>query len=461
MLFLGFLNEVPYLRSANSIYMEIPVLYQIYLNHPVVTTDSRNVPQGALFFALRGDNFDGNRFAAQALADGAAFAVVDDPSVCSDSRFLLVEDTLAALQALGRHHRRQFEIPVIAITGSNGKTTTKELVSAVLSSHYPTHFTRGNFNNHIGLPLTLLSMPPQTEVAVIEMGANHQGEIELLCTLAEPTHGLITNIGKAHLEGFGGVEGVKKGKSELYRYLAANNGMAFINKNEAFLEELAAPVPKKLYYTKSDAPTVANEYYETQLLAADPFVRVAFLSESGELVEVVSQLIGTYNFNNIMTAIALGKYFKVPAHKIKAAIEQYLPSNNRSQLIHLGEHTLILDAYNANPDSMRQAILNLAAMEGAHKIAILGDMLELGESSAEEHRRIAQLAVEQGFNQVVLTGPAFAEAAREAGLRHFENVDTLREWFVLQDFPPSLLLIKASRGMRLERLLITVSDGSV
>ncbi|NUO00427.1 MAG: UDP-N-acetylmuramoyl-tripeptide--D-alanyl-D-alanine ligase [Saprospiraceae bacterium] len=439
--------------------MEIPVLYQIYLNHPVVTTDSRNVPQGALFFALRGDNFDGNQFAAKALEDGAAFAVVDDPTVCENDRFLLVEDTLAALQELGRHHRRQFEIPVIAITGSNGKTTTKELVSSVLSSHYPTHFTKGNFNNHIGLPLTLLSMPAQTEVAVIEMGANHQGEIEFLCSLAEPTHGLITNIGKAHLEGFGGIEGVKKGKSELYRYLAAHKGMVFINKNEPFLEDLAAPVSKKLFYTKSDAPDFASEYYETQLLAADPFVRVAFLSEYGELVEVMSRLIGIYNFNNIMTAITLGKYFKVPAHKIKTAIEEYVPTNNRSQLIRLGEHTVILDAYNANPDSMRQAILNLAAMEGTHKIAVLGDMLELGESSAEEHRRIAQLAVDQGFDQVVLTGPSFAEAAREAGLRHFNQVDDLRDWFLLQDFPPSLLLIKASRGMRMERLLLTTPTG--
>jgi len=433
--------------------MDLSELYKIYLDHSVVTTDSRNVPAGALFFALRGDNFDGNRFAAQALEDGAAFAVVDDPSVCTDERFILVEDTLLALQELGRHHRRQFEIPVIAITGSNGKTTTKELISAVLSSHYPTHFTKGNFNNHIGLPLTLLSMPANTEVAVIEMGANHQGEIELLCELAEPTHGLITNIGKAHLEGFGGIEGVKKGKSELYRYLAGHKGMAFINKNEAFLEELAAPLSKKLFYTKSDAPDLANEYYETQLLAADPFVRVAFLSEAGELVEAESKLIGLYNFNNIMTAIALGKYFKVPAQKIQAAIEQYVPSNNRSQLLQYQGHTFIMDAYNANPDSMQQAILNLATMESVHKTAILGDMLELGETSAEEHRRIASLANAQGFDQVILTGSAFAESAHELGLRHFEDVSTLREWFVAQEFPATLFLIKASRGMRMERLL--------
>ncbi len=435
--------------------MEIPDLYQIYLKHPSVTTDSRKVPQGSLFFALRGDHFDGNRFAAQAIADGAAYAVVDDPEVCQDDRFLLVENTLTALQDLGRHHRRQFDIPVIAITGSNGKTTTKELVSAVLGSHYPTHFTQGNYNNHIGLPLTLLSMPLTTEVAVIEMGANHQGEIGFLCTLAEPTHGLITNIGKAHLEGFGGIEGVKKGKSELYRYLAAHKGLAFINKSEAFLEELAAPVSKKLLYAQSDEPRVGNEYYETQLLATDPFVRVAFLSENDELVKVDSRLIGIYNFNNIMTAITLGKYFKVPAQKIKTAIEQYVPSNNRSQLMRWGEHTLILDAYNANPDSMREALLNLAAMEGDHKIAIIGDMLELGESSAEEHRRIAWLAQEQGFDLVVLTGPAFAEAAREFNLLYFENTDALRDWFTAQHFPPSLLLIKASRGMKLERLLQT------
>ncbi len=433
--------------------MNTQELYQIYLRHTKVSIDSRKAEKGGLFFALKGERFDGNQFAATALDAGAAYAVVDDPAVARGSRCILVQDSLKALQELARHHRRQFFIPVIAITGSNGKTTTKELIAAVLGSHYKLHFTQGNLNNHIGVPLTLLAMPPEAEVAVIEMGANHQGEIDLLCRIAEPSHGLITNIGKAHLEGFGGIEGVKKGKSELYRYLAETGGMVFVSRNERFLEELAAPVEKKIFYRRSDKPAVAERDIEIQLLATQPFVRAAFIDQEGKRYEVNSHLIGAYNFNNIMTAIALGKYFKAPCGKIARAIEAYIPENMRSQILRRDSNTFVLDAYNANPSSMREAILTFAAMEGRPKVAILGDMLELGEESRREHERIAELAAEQGFDDAVFVGPEFEAVARSAGFRHFTDVAELKQWFGAQHFRNCFFLVKGSRGMRLERVL--------
>lgn len=432
--------------------MNIQALYEVYLRHPHVTTDSRQVRAGSLFFALRGERFDGNQFAQQALADGAVFAVVDDPSVALDSRFILVDNTLNALQELARHHRRQFDIPVVGITGSNGKTTTKELASIVLGSHYRLHFTQGNLNNHIGVPLTLLAMPLGVEVAVIEMGANHQGEIDLLSRIAEPSHGLITNIGKAHLEGFGGIEGVKKGKSELYRYLAETGGVAFVNLDEPFLEELAAPVNKKVLYHRSDKPDPLNNPYEAVLISTHPVVETAFLNEAGKLITVKSKLAGRHNFNNIMTAITIGKYFKAPCERIKTAIEAYVPSNNRSQLMAFGPHTLYLDAYNANPTSMREALNSFNAMAGDRKVAILGDMLELGEAADEEHRLIGELAVSLHFDDLVLIGPRFAKVAGELGLRHFEDAEQCRQWFAGADLPPSLILLKGSRGIGLEKI---------
>lgn len=428
-------------------------LYPIFLEHPHITTDSRSVQPGDLFFALRGERFDGNQYAQSALDRGAAFAVVDAPAVAISERFLLVEDVLQSLQNLATFHRQQFDIPVIAICGSNGKTTTKDLVSAVLDSHYPTHFTKGNFNNHIGVPLTILAMQHNIEVAVLEIGANNLGEIEALCQIAQPTHGLITNIGKEHLEGFGGLEGVKQGESELYRYLAAHKGMAFINKDEAFLEELAAPVKKKLFYARSESFDWDNPVYEIQMLEAIPLVKAAFRDDHGNVVELTSQLFGKYNFANIMTAIVLGRYFKVPPHKIKSAIEHYQPLNNRSQLLELESNTFILDAYNANPSSMELAITNFQEMPGSNKIAILGDMLELGEASAEEHSNIAKLALTQGFQQTIFVGKEFQAAAPMQGELHFPDVLALREWFEKQDFKQITFLLKGSRGMQLEKLL--------
>ena len=433
--------------------MTIDQLYNIYLQHPRVSTDSRQVEAGDLFFALRGERFDGNQYAAQALEKGAAYAIVDDPDVALTDRTILVENTLTTLQDLARHHRRQFYIPVIAICGSNGKTTTKDLVSAVLSSRYPTHYTKGNFNNHIGVPLTLLAMPLKTEVAVIEIGANHLGEVDLLCRIAEPTHGLITNIGKEHLEGFGSLEGVKQGESELYRYLAEQSGMAFINKDEDFLEELAAPVQKKLFYQQTDQPEAASRIYGVQLLQAFPTVRAAFVDDSNERIEVHAQLFGKYNFSNIMTAIVLGRYFKVPSAKVKAAIEAYQPLSNRSQIKKIDDNTFILDAYNANPSSMEQAIASFAEMTATSKVAILGHMLELGDASAEEHERIAHLALAQGFDQVVFVGEEFRAVAELPGATYFENTAALREWFAAQRFQNTYFLLKGSRGIQLEKLL--------
>ncbi|NUQ25201.1 MAG: UDP-N-acetylmuramoyl-tripeptide--D-alanyl-D-alanine ligase [Saprospiraceae bacterium] len=436
--------------------MTLDHLYAIFQQHPRCCTDSRMVQRGDIFFALRGDNFDGNQYAAKALEAGATYVVVDDPLVYreGDARYLLVDNVLLTLQDLARFHRRKFDIPVIAIGGSNGKTTTKELVSAVLRNHYPMYATPGNLNNHIGVPLTLLHIPPKTEVAVVEMGANHQGEMAFLCRIAEPTHGLLTNIGKEHLEGFGSIEGVRQAESELYRYLAAGNGMAFINRDEPDLEQLARPVTKKLLY--GHVPVLnpdQKRLYEMSLLTAQPFLSVAFWSDNGELITAHTRLLGHYNLGNIMTAIALGQYFKVPALKIKEALEQYVPANNRSQLLEKGGNTYIMDAYNANPSSMEKAILSFAAMEGHPKIAVLGDMLELGEASEHEHDYIARLALNQRIDELLLIGKDFAKVADELGVRHFADSDALAYWWREHSPKGALVLVKGSRGIRLERMM--------
>ncbi len=431
----------------------IDKIYQLFKQHPNIVTDSRKVEPGCLFFALKGEHFNGNDYAAQAVNNGAAYSIVDEPVEMPEDKAIQVNDVLTTLQNLATHHRRQFNIPVLAITGSNGKTTTKELVSAVLSSHYPTHFTKGNLNNHIGVPLTLLAMPAKTEVAVVEMGANHPGEIDFLCRIAEPTHGLITNVGKAHLEGFGSFEGVKQTKSELYRYLAERNGLVFINMDEPYLTGLAEGNRLKLFYQKSEMPDAANVPFEVKLVAEEPFLEVAFLDENGQLAVAKSQLIGRYNFNNIMTAVVLGKYFKVPAAKIVGAIESYLPSNNRSQLKSIGTNTFILDAYNANPTSMKMAIHSFSKMPARHKVAILGAMKELGEYSEEEHLAIATLASGSGFDQVVLVGEEFRQAAGTTDAVFFENTAQLKDWYSSQVFDETHFLIKGSRSVGLEQVL--------
>jgi len=434
--------------------MRLSELYELYLKNPKVAIDSRKVNGGELFFAIRGERFDGNAYAMQALEKGAAYAIVDDQEVGQEPNCIWVEDALKALQDLARHHRRQFDIPIIGITGSNGKTTTKELVAEVLGSTYRLHFTQGNYNNHIGVPLTLLAMPEATDLAVIEMGANHQGEIDALSRIAEPSHGLITNIGKAHLEGFGGIEGVKKGKSELYRFLAERSGIAFVNQDERFLEDLAAPCEHIVFYHRSTQAPEAGALMKAQLLREQPYLALAFRGpDDDRLWEAQSKLIGIYNFGNILTAVALGQYFKVPGASIKEAIERYLPENMRTQVIERGTNVFLQDAYNANPTSMRGAIEAFHKMEAERRVLILGDMLELGEDSAREHADIGKLVDSLGFDQVILVGEAFQPVAEQINALHFPDAETLREWFRKHPFEHTHWLIKGSRSIRLEQVL--------
>ena len=431
---------------------KIEFIYSLFERYPKVITDSRKIVQGCLFFALKGDQFNGNEYAEEAIQKGASYAIIEEEEYQKGEKTVLVNDVLSTLQKLATFHRRRMVIPIIAITGSNGKTTTKELISVVLNSQYSCHFTKGNLNNHIGVPLTLLELTSGHEVAIIEMGANHIGEIDFLCKIAEPTHGIITNIGKAHLEGFGGLEGVKKGKAELYKFIQWQNGVAFVNTDESFLSELSEDVSKRVFYKKTNRSDPSEAAYETILFQESLFVKVGFLSDNQELISIQSQLIGLYNFNNIMTAISIGRYFRVLPNRIKLAIEDYVPSNNRSQLVKKATNTFILDAYNANPTSMKNALVNLGQLEAISKIAILGDMLELGEFSDEEHLKIAQQATELKLDHVILVGKEFLKVKID-GVQHFENVNDLKEIFLKKEYQETHFLIKGSRGIRLEELL--------
>jgi len=431
-------------------------LYQVYRQHPVVCTDTRQLTTGCIFFALTGENFDGNQFALQALESGAAYCVVDDAQLFNQhARLLLVADVLESLQTLATRRRKDFDIPVIAIGGSNGKTTTKELLTAVMSSHYPCHATKGNFNNHIGVPITLLAMPEDTEVAIIEMGTNQPGDIQLLCQIAEPTHGLLTNIGKEHLAGFGSIEGVKKAEGELFEYLQSASGCAFVNRSERYLTAMAREIAHRVDYARV-AVLLPNDpgVIGVELAAETPFVRVAFLSDADERTTAQTQLLGVHNFNNIMTAIALGLYFKVPPERIKTALENYRSSNNRSQLVQRGTNTIFLDAYNANPSSMMPALETLRKMKGTRKVAMLGDMLELGDDSLAEHEAIVQFANQLQFDRLILVGPEFGRTAYQAaGALHFPDAPTARAWFQEQHFEHTDFLVKGSRGIRMETIV--------
>jgi len=431
--------------------MDLQSLYQLFLSGCGISTDSRNVKKGDIFFALKGENFDGNQYGLQSLQNGAVLAVVDDLQLPDHPALFKVFDVLDTLQQLANMHRKHFSIPIIAITGSNGKTTTKELIAAVLLAHYPTHFTKGNLNNHIGVPITLLDMPLTTEIAVIEMGANHQGEINDLCRMAEPTHGLITNIGKAHLEGFGGVEGVKMGKSELYKYL--KDACIFLNQMDETLVSLSLNNKKKIIYTLSENPDPNNAFYEIKNIPTQEFLKVSFLSENGEYLSAQTHLTGYYNLGNIMSAIAVGKYFKVPGNKIKMALENYVPSQNRSQYINYKGGKIILDAYNANPSSMEAALNNLFSIPHLNKIAILGDMFELGDEAPYEHKKIADFADNSLLSQVILIGKNFKQVAVEKKWVHFDTVKEAKNYFDSLPFSTALLLIKGSRGMKLESLV--------
>ena len=430
-------------------------LYQIFLKHPVVSTDTRKINPGCIFFALKGDNFNGNTFARQALKAGAAYVVIDEAEYQLNEKYILVNDVLTALQQLAQHHRRQFHFPVIAITGSNGKTTTKELCASVMNTQYRTLFTQGNLNNHIGVPLTLLKLTDKHEAAIIEMGANHQGEIDFLCRIAEPTHGLITNIGKAHLEGFGGIKGVKRGKSEMYRWLAATGGVIFVNESEKFLKNLVPENSRYIGYKQSQRLNKSGKNYEARLQKITPFLGVTFFDEKDNLQQIDTQLIGVYNFFNLLTAICIGKYFKVSGEKIKQSLAEYIPTMNRSQILNRPDGaTIILDAYNANPSSMQLALSNLSTMPQKNKIAIIGDMFELGPDSAVEHQKILNIAHTFPINLLVTVGKNFAQT--NGNQFFFETTQDALLWFTEQVFDSdTCILIKGSRGMHLETLLTT------
>lgn len=425
--------------------MNIAELYRIFKQHPSVQTDTRKLKQGDIFFALKGPNFNGNLFAKQALEAGAAYAVVDEDVDASDKRLIRVTDTLAALQELAHYHRRQFSIPFIGITGSNGKTTSKELIYAVLSSHYRTYTTQGNLNNHIGVPLTLLSVQPDAEMAVIEMGANHQKEIAGYCVYTEPTHGVITNCGKAHLEGFGGEEGVRKGKGELYDYLSAHDGTAFVYADYDYLQSMSRSVPHIVQYGQSQGQV------QGQVLANEPFLKLAITQGFAQVHTITTQLVGDYNLPNILCAVVIGKYFSVPEEKIVSAIEQYTPSNSRSQLVQRGSNTIVLDAYNANPTSMKAAIENFAKLPATHKVLMLGGMMELGQQSVAEHEGIVQLIKQYPWKQVVLVGGDFSKI--DHGFTFLPDSTAAAQWFTGQVFENTHFLIKGSRSMQMEKIL--------
>jgi len=431
--------------------MTIEQLYSIYKQYPSVQTDTRKLKQGDIFFALKGPSFNGNEFAQQALAAGAAYAVIDEKAFKTSDKTILVSDTLTTLQQLAKYHRQQFnvspaggQVPFIAITGSNGKTTTKELVYAVLSSEFKTYTTQGNLNNHIGIPLTILSVRPDAEMAVIEMGANHQKEIEDYCKYTLPTHGIITNAGKAHLEGFGGVEGVRKGKGELFDYLRAHNGTAFVMWDYDYLQTMSKGIKEIIRYGTKEADITGT------VLKSEPFLEVS-IEKGATLKEIRTQLVGDYNLPNVLVAVAIGKYFKVSDEKIKNAIETYSPSNSRSQLLRKGDNEIILDAYNANPSSMKAAIENFAHMHYASKVLMLGAMAELGTESLEEHKNIIELIQKHPWKEVVLVGGDFCKI--EHPFISFANSSEAANWLKKMNFHNTALLIKGSRSMQMEKTL--------
>lgn len=426
--------------------MPIEELYQLYLQYPNVQTDTRSLQPGCLFFALKGDQFNGNRFAQQAIDQGAAYAIIDEPEYAIEGKTILVGDTLRALQQLAAHHRSQLRIPVIGITGSNGKTTSKELVHAVLTTSYRTSTTIGNLNNHIGIPLTLLRIPLDAEMAVVEMGANHQREIAGYCTYAQPSHGIITNCGKAHLEGFGGVEGVRKGKGELYDHLRAIGGTAFIMWDYDYLRSMSAGISHCIKYGTREADI------EGHVIQAQPFIEVE-MTKGALLGSIRTQLVGDYNLPNVLMAVAVGQYFQVSPDKIRQAIESYTPSNSRSQLITAGTNHIILDAYNANPSSMRGAIENLMLLQAENKVLMLGAMAELGAESLEEHQQIVRLIGQHDWKAVVLVGGDFQKI--DHPFVSLPDSTAARDWFHQQAFENCHILIKGSRSQQMERILQT------
>ena len=433
------------------IIMKTEDLYQLYLEHRNICTDTRKISKSCLFFALKGENFDANEFASKAINNGASYAIIDDGRFAMDNRYILVEDVLKTLQNLSAFHRKQLTIPIIGITGSNGKTTTKEVIKSVLSQHCRTYATEGNLNNHIGVPLTILSIREDCEIAIIEMGANHQKEIEFLCSLAQPDYGLITNIGKAHLEGFGGIEGVMIGKGELYEYLAKTEGTAFINTDNPTLIDMSRDRDVKNVVGYGQGTT---NFVSGGVKAATPFLTIEWQLKGQEdaIFIAESNLPGTYNFENILAAICIGNFFKLGPAQINQGIHAYLPQNNRSQILETKYNTIICDYYNANPSSMMVALDNLESVPAEQKVMILGDMFELGADSAMEHRLILEKAMETSANRKIFIGEEFYKLKDNLGEFYKTTSDA---FLALQKTPPtdSTILLKGSRGMKLESLI--------
>ena len=421
--------------------MIIKKLHNLFLKHPSVSTDTRKIAKNDLYFALKGDNFNGNAFTKQALENGAAYCIIDEEKFAINNQCIVVEDVLETLQKLATFHRTYLKLPIIGLTGSNGKTTTKELIHAVLSKKFKTSATIGNLNNHIGVPLTLLKMNTETEFGIVEMGANHKKEIAFLCNIALPDYGLITNFGKAHLEGFGSIDGVIEGKSELYKHLISHKKTIFINSTDPIQLE------KSKNATTINFGNKETDDFEIHFKSAQPNVTVTFKN-----VEINSQLIGEYNFNNISVAIAIGAYFKVDEKLIKEAIENYSPKNNRSQIVEKGTTKIILDAYNANPSSMKVALENFGKLEAENKIAILGDMFELGQDAKKEHIAIAEQANSLNVSKVIFIGENFHEAIPKTN-ETYKTFNNFKEQFQLESLKNATILIKGSRGMALERIL--------
>ncbi|MES2417553.1 MAG: UDP-N-acetylmuramoyl-tripeptide--D-alanyl-D-alanine ligase [Bacteroidota bacterium] len=427
----------------------IETLYQHYLKHPVICTDTRSITIGCLFFALKGEHFDANTFALQAIKNGAAFAIVDNEKYAVNNKCILVADVLIALQDLAKHHRKQLKIPVIGLTGSNGKTTTKELIKAVLAEKYKVFATNGNLNNHIGVPLSVLAIKTDIEIAVIEMGANHQQEIAFLCEIAMPTHGLITNVGMAHLDGFGGFEGVKKGKAELYTYLKKTHGYAFIYRNNPYLITMStvAALNKVVFYGAEKENSISGK-----LQNADPLIELAWATPKASF-SAKANLTGTYNFENILAAICIGHFFKVAPNEINNGLANYFPVNNRSQLNKTANNTVICDFYNANPSSMIAALNNISALSGSHKTLIIGDMFELGAEAPVQHEHIAALAQQGAFETLVFIGENFFRLKDKYKGKFFNSTADAGVYLSQQPIKGSLILLKGSRGMALEQLL--------
>ena len=435
--------------------MELSELYKLYQQHPLITTDSRDCPEGSIFFALKGESFDGNRFAKAALEKGCAYAVIDEREFAEEGngRLILVDNVLTTFKELAREHRRRFDIPVIGITGTNGKTTTKELIAAVLGEKYNVMYTRGNFNNDVGVPKTLFSLRPEHEIAVVEMGASHPGDIKALVDYVEPTCGLITNVGRAHLQGFGSFEGVKRTKGELYDFLESHNGLLFLNESNPDLMEMAAQrnFGRIISYGRDEEDNVEGE-----VIDCSPFLNFRWRQHlhAGQMpanaYEVETHLIGAYNLDNMLAAIAVGLHFGVSPAQINHALGHYIPSNNRSQLETTEHNRLIVDAYNANPSSMAAAIDNFKLMKAERKMAILGDMLELGAVSDEEHQKTVDALAAAGIKEVWLVGEEFGKT--HTAFRKFKNVDEVKAAIAAHRPENYYILIKGSNGIHLSQL---------